>query len=164
MRLTPEQQQLVLSVLPACHRFARQIAGPGESPRAAAGELYLAACKAALAYDPARGAKFLTVAIWSLRSAVDHLRSKDQTMKRTGVVLPLDALHPDALSGVARARRERRIHPGDAARRILERMSWKASQVRNRNGKIYANRATPGWCVEARRVADSLDIGPEDCL
>ena len=95
--LTPEQQALALTCLPACHRYAGDYAQSQEDREDLLSLAHLALTNAARHFDPNRGFKFSTYAINAIKHAMHSEFARRTRKSRTGTRVSMSHLPQDTL-------------------------------------------------------------------
>lgn len=96
MRLTTQQQELVTANLGLAYQWGRWLASKFNTidPDDAVQTATIGLCQAAHTFDPSRGTKFCTHAVWRIRSRLEWLTRRQVKVDRR---YPLADIDPDRL-------------------------------------------------------------------
>lgn len=92
--LTPEQDALFHSCLPACYYYAGKMARPGDDREELVSKAMVALVRAAQLFDPGRGLKFCTYAVRAIQNAVISHYVKLARREGRPVEVSLSAIPP----------------------------------------------------------------------
>jgi RNA polymerase sigma factor (sigma-70 family) len=156
--LTAEQQELALTCLPACYRYAGEYSQSRDDYEDYVSLAQLTLTKAAKAFNPLRGVKFSTYVINAINKELYRERDRRMTQSRSRYTISLDSLEKDKSTIFAQRDDTLRVDDQDEQRTRLRQARRAISRLPQRDREIVRLRLSG---VTLREIGERYGISNE---